>query len=96
VLAAGRTLLFATGAGEGARLARVANGRSPTLAKALFNRQERGALTVTLKTRRLVKDMTALGFPPYFLQVLSSVLETRVAVDPAGSDTALKLEVVLR
>jgi len=96
VLAAGRTLLFATGAGEGARLARVANGRSPTLAKALFNRQERGALTVTLKTRRLVKDMTALGFPPYFLQVLSSVLETRVAVDPSGSDTALKLEVVLR
>jgi len=96
IMQSGRNVIVVTGTGEGPRVARVIAGRAPSLDKALFNRRESGALTFTLKTRRLVRDMTALGFPPYFLQVMSSVLEVRAVLDPADNATAVSLEVVLR
>ena len=92
----GRNLALVTGGGEGTRLVGTLQGRGKTLAKAMFARLSQGSLVITLKTRRLVRDLMNKGFPPYFLQVLSSVLEIRLAADSQAGDTIVDCEVVLR
>ncbi|MBM4353899.1 MAG: hypothetical protein FJ109_08900 [Deltaproteobacteria bacterium] len=96
VLSLGKEVLLVTGAGEGPRLARTVLGQRKRLSEALFVERRRGPLTVTLKTRRLVRDLMSKGFPPYFLQVLSSILELRVTATTQGEVTRLEGEVVLR
>jgi len=96
VLIKGREVLVVTGAGEGPRLAGTVAGQRKRLSDALFVERKTGQLTMTLKTRRLVRDLMSKGFPPYFLQVLSSVLELRVTVDTEGEVTRFGGEVVLR
>jgi hypothetical protein len=85
-----------TGIGEGERLVRTLQGQRESLGGTLFARQEAGALTVTLKTKRLVRDLVSKGFPPYFLQVLASVLEIRLTAGTDGEDTKVELEMVMR
>ncbi len=96
VLKKGREVLLVTGPGEGPRLSRTVQGQRKRLSEALFVERKKGPLTVTLKTRRLVRDLMSKGFPPYFLQVLSSVLELRVTVGTEGEVTRFSGEVVLR
>ena len=92
----GRRVIAVTGAGEGARLQRVLTGQAPSLAQSLFVKQDNGPLTLTLKTRRLVRDLRAIEFPPYFVAVISSVLESRLVVSPVENGSQLQLEIVLR
>jgi len=89
-------LIALTGAGEGARLLRAVSGQAKSLKTALFAEQQHGAFTFTLKTRRLVRDLVSKGFPPYFVAVLSSILETRIVVRPTQEGSELNIEVVLR
>lgn len=89
-------LIAVSGAGEGARLLRAASGQSKSLKSALFAEQKLGPFTFTLKTRRLVRDLVSKGFPPYFVAVLSSILETRIVVQPTEQGSELNIEVVLR
>jgi len=95
-----RTFMLVTGIGEGGRLVRTLRGQTRALADTLFAGSGRGrgegALVVTLKTRRLVRDLMNKGFPPYFLQVLSSILEVRFSADSRNGDTGVSCEVVLR
>jgi hypothetical protein len=92
----GQVMTVVTGLGEGDRLVRTIRGQRKALGESLFASQERGPLTVTLKTRRLVKDLISKGFPPYFLQILSSILEVRVVLGAGEGETTLSGEVVLR
>jgi len=85
-----------TGLGEGERLVRTLQGQQETLGSTLFAQQKSGPLTITLKTRRLVRDLVSKGFPPYFLQVLASVLEVHLVADRDGDNTRIDLEVVMR
>jgi hypothetical protein len=85
-----------TGVGQGARLLRTLDGTGNSLDKALFVSRDTGDITVTVKTRQLVKDLTNKGFPPYFLQLIASVLEARFAVSGVDGDTRLTLEVIPR
>ncbi len=96
VVRQGQTVSVVTGLGEGDRLVRTLRGQRKALAESLFAGQERGPVTVTLKTRRLVKDLISKGFPPYFMQILSSILEVRVVLRASESGTNLSGEVVLR
>jgi hypothetical protein len=96
ILRKGREVLLVTGPGEGPRLARTVLGQRKRLSESLFVELKRGPMTLTLKTRRLVRDLMSKGFPPYFLQVLSSVLELRVTVGTEGEVTRFGGEVVLR
>lgn len=89
-------LIAVSGAGEGSRLLRTIGGQARSLKSALFAQQSHGPLTFTLKTRRLVRDLVSKGFPPYFLAVLSSILETRVTARPSDKGSELTIEVVLR
>lgn len=96
VVRQGQTLTVVTGLGEGDRLVRTRRGQRKALGESLFANQERGPVTLTLKTRRLVKDLISKGFPPYFLQILSSILEVRVIIRASEAGTSLSGEVVLR
>jgi hypothetical protein len=96
VVRQGQNLLIVTGVGQGDRLVRTLRGQSVPLARAMFAEPKRGPLTITLKTRRLVKDLMSMGFPPYFLQILSSILEVRMTVGDGEEGTTLSMEVVLR
>lgn len=88
--------LVVTGTGQGNRLVRTLDGPVVPLDQALFVARDSGDLTVTFKTRRLVKDLTNKGFPPYFLQLLASVLEARFTATGGAGHTRLTLEVVPR
>lgn len=96
VVRQGQTLSVVTGVGEGDRLMRTLRGQRKSLAESMFAGQRRGPVTVTLKTRRLVKELISKGFPPYFLKILSSVLEVRMTLGSGESGTSLSGEVVLR
>ncbi len=96
VVQQGRMVHVVTGNGEGDRLVRTLRGQRKPLAEALFAHQVRGSVTATLKTRRLVKDLVSKGFPPYFLQVLSSILEVRLTASDGEAGTEVHVEVVLR
>lgn len=85
-----------TGVGQGTRLLRTLDGTGSPLDKALFVSRDTGDITVTVKTRQLVKDLTNKGFPPYFLQLIASVLEARCAISGVDGDTRLTLEVIPR
>jgi hypothetical protein len=91
-----RKIMLVSGLGEGDRLVRVLRGQQLDLSKGLFAHQVHGGITLTLKTRRLVRDLMTKGFPPYFLQMLSSVLEIRVSATGESGSTSATLEVVLR
>jgi len=91
-----RSLFVVTGAGEGARVVQTLQGRRKSLHDSLFARVKPGPLTLTLKTRRLVRDLVNKGFPPYFLQILSSVLEIRLTVRPEEYGTSFDCEFVMR
>ncbi len=96
VMRQGQTVSVVTGVGEGDRLLRTLRGQRKALAESMFAGQQRGPLTVTLKTRRLVKELISKGFPPYFLKILSSILEVRLTVGTGEAGTSLAAEVVLR
>ncbi len=89
-------LWFNTGQGEGNRTLQGLAGNRPSLARGLFVQQKRGSFTLTLKTRRLVRDLINKGFPPYFLQMLASLMELRITISPEGEGTRVWGEVVWR
>lgn len=92
----GPQVLVTTGANEGARAVQILAGAAGSLRKSLFAGLRKGPATLTLKTRRLVRDLDNKGFPPYFLQILSSVLEVRLTLEPGAQGTRMVAEVVLR
>jgi len=96
VVRRGERVLVNTGVGEGSRAVQALLDLGPTLKGSLFVEQRRGAVTLTVKTRRLVRDLVNKGFPPYFLQMLSSIMEVRIAIEPTDTGTRLHGEVVLR
>lgn len=89
-------LIAVSGTGQASRIVRTLQGKGKSLDQALFATRARGNLTGTLKTRRLIRDLMDKGFPPYFLQMLSSVLEVRFAATAVSNATELNLEIVLR
>jgi hypothetical protein len=96
VVRRGERFLVNTGVGEGSRAVQALLSLGPTLKGSLFVEQRRGTVTLTVKTRRLVRDLVNKGFPPYFLQMLSSIMEVRIAIEPTETGTRLHGEVVLR
>jgi hypothetical protein len=91
-----REFLVVTGNGEGERLLRVLKGEEKSLAGTLFSARQPGAAALTLKTRRLVKDLVNKGFPPYFLHLLSSILEVRISLRNEARGSVAECEVILR
>ena len=89
-------LIAVSGTGQASRIVRTLQGKGKSLDQTLFAEKVKGNLTGTLKTRRLMRDLMDMGFPPYFLQMLSSVLEVRFAASATGNSTELNLEIVLR
>ncbi len=79
-------LMAVSGKGETERVARVWSGTAPSLAEALFVQKSEGAVQVTLKLKRLVRDMRAKGVPPFYLRMVNSFLEIQgVRFRTAGS-----------
>ncbi len=89
-------IYLVTGLGEGARMVNVLSRKVRSLSEALFVHQDTDALTLTLKTKRLVQDLMNKGFPPYFLQILSSILEVRMTFGGVEGNTRITCEIVLR
>lgn len=96
VLAGTDRLMVVTGKGETDRVARVWAGTAPPLSSALFVGKADGDLVLTLKMKRLVRDMRSKGVPPFYLRMVNSFLEIQAVRAPSDAGTRIEGEVLLR
>ena len=90
-------LMAVSGKGEAERVARVWSGTAPPLAEALFVRKSAGGdVQVTLKLKRLVRDMRAKGVPPFYLRMVNSFLEIQAVRSRTAGSIHYDGEVLLR
>ncbi len=96
VLASADRLMAVTGKGETDRVARVWAGTAPALSSALFVGKADGEMILTLKMKRLVRDMRSKGVPPFYLRMVNSFLEIQAVRTPSDAGTRIRGEVLLR
>lgn len=89
-------LMAVSGKGETERVAQVWSGTAPPLAGALFVRKSEGDVQVTLKLKRLVRDMRAKGVPPFYLRMVNSFLEIQAVRSRTAGSIHYDGEVLLR
>ncbi len=96
VLAGVDRLMVVSGKGETDRLTRVWTGAAPALGEALFVGRTSGDVVLTLKMKRLVRDMRAKGVPPFYLRMVNSFLEIQAIQRDTPEGTRIEGEVLLR
>ena len=85
-----------SGKGETDRVLRVWTGDSNSLGQSLFVGRESGDLLLTVKMKRLVRDMRSKGVPPFYLRMVNSFLEIQAVRTPSDAGTRIRGEVLLR
>jgi len=96
VLAGQDRLMVLSGKGETDRVARVWTGSAPSLGGALFVGRAAGDMVLTLKMKRLVRDMRSKGVPPFYLRMVNSFLEIQAVRRDSAEGTRIEGEVLLR
>ena len=96
VVAADDRLMVLSGKGETDRVARVWSGAAPAMGGALFVERDSGDVIVTVKMKRLVRDMRSKGVPPFYLRMANSFLEIQAVRRDDTTLTRVEGEVLLR
>ncbi|MFH1529135.1 MAG: hypothetical protein ABIK09_00195 [Pseudomonadota bacterium] len=96
VLAGADRLMVLSGKGETDRVAKVWSGAAPALGKALFVGRTAGDMVLTVKMKRLVRDLRSKGVPPFYLRMVNSFLEIQAVRRDSPEGTRFEGEVLLR
>ena len=96
LLAGEDRLMFVSGKGETDRLVRVWTGAAPALGASLFVGRATGDVILTLKLKRLVRDLRSKGVPPFYLRMVNSFLEVQAVRTHSGKGMRIEGEVLLR
>jgi len=96
VIAGEDRLMAVSGKGETARVVRVWTGAAPALGSALFVGNASGSMVLTLKLKRLVRDMSSKGVPPFYLRMVNSFLEVQAVRTDSPRGSRIRGEVLLR